>query len=418
MHGVVETRSTQATALSARWALCLTILASVYGFAVYKHHTSALKYLSLLLGLLATAWALWCLRRQGKALLTLPFLTVMAFLGFVLLRVALTPEPWRGLSWGVFNDGCLMSMLAAPLFMLSLERKPLDARYVVLGIALGTFVVLRDQLGHIWGDYLKTHELLGSPTFYRHYGLRELLMVPFLMASTILLPKRWQWITLPGVVLVAVMLAVTGFRGGWLAFGVSALVLAHLLKAWKHAGRMLLLLIPLLLVFIYYKGDYLMFKLESGLTTSYRSTGTWAPAWDMIQFHPWWGFGGWGHKAVNAWLQTLLPQHLNLFVGAGKIWGTQFNDPHNTYLAIWLHTGIIGLLLYLACLFAMVRTSWRVAKTTTEPAIKALAAATCATVLGYFVALGFLETLNLIMLGVMGGLAAALARHQQRQVQA
>lgn len=148
-------------------------------------------------------------------------------------------------------------------------------------------------------------------------------------------------------VVALLMVALTGARGAWLA--AAAVVMLYLLM---YRDRRLMIATSAALavfalgLFSFIPPEIGMNRINQGLDTSLRTTGTWGPALEMVADRPLLGYGYGGE---------VFHQEFNRRVPASPHWSIrQSLGPHNLFLDVAFATGGIGLALLMYVLFSAV----------------------------------------------------------------
>lgn len=152
-----------------------------------------------------------------------------------------------------------------------------------------------------------------------------------------LLPRRW----LLAALLLAAALVLTMSYGGFLAVAVSGVFLVLLLSNKKTRNKILLsgVVIGLLFVAVLTQTKNFDQHFSPDRSSGVARKQIWVTSWAIISQHPIFGIG------LNTFEQAYrleLPKHyfppLEWLVA----------QPHNLYLALWLETGLLGLLSFFA----------------------------------------------------------------------
>lgn len=201
---------------------------------------------------------------------------------------------------------------------------------------LGTFS--RDiHLHRVYADRL----VLGLPCFmYLAFSARSSLV------------RTLAWV-LAGVVMT--MIVLTGARGAWLGAAVALLSILLYLKQWKTllALGAAASAIVLTLATIAPK-EIVTDRINKGLDSSMRATGTWGPAIEMMLDHPLLGYGV-GEQIYHNEFNRRSP---SIRWSYEKSFGA-----HNFFLNFGFATGLIGLLALLSAMlismYALLKYLWR-----------------------------------------------------------
>lgn len=135
----------------------------------------------------------------------------------------------------------------------------------------------------------------------------------------------------------------TSSRGAWLGFLVAIFVYFFYHKK-KISLAIPIVILLCIIIFPHGFGRLVnSFKLESN--TLWERTQLWKGTWNMVKEHPLAGFG------INTF-SNYFPKYK-----PPEYWDLRYT--HNSYLQMWSETGIIGLLAFMAMIFAVLRISLR-----------------------------------------------------------
>lgn len=177
--------------------------------------------------------------------------------------------------------------------------------------------------------------------------------------------SRWWWIA---VVVMAAALILTVSFGGYLAVGVGAFILW-----WRWPNRrakglaMIIAAVAILLgIFVLSKTPYLAEKFTSSdRSSALVRTQIWRTSVEMIKDRPFFGVGPNAFEPIyRATIPKLYWPPLEWLV----------SQPHQLYLALWLETGLLGLIVFFGLMTLWIKRVWRMARTGDEIAVTALAA--------------------------------------------
>jgi len=173
--------------------------------------------------------------------------------------------------------------------------------------------------------------------------------------------SKFIWST---VVIMSVALIFTLSYGGYLAVAAAGLFTWLWLPASRLKNRLLIIALGVLAA-----GTFILTQLpnfKQHFNTADRSSGLvrteiWVTSWALIQQHP---LVGIGPNNFEPAYRDEVPKHywppLEWLVA----------QPHNLYLALWLETGLLGLMTFIAMAVYFFRSVWRRLKT--EPDQRAI----------------------------------------------
>jgi O-antigen ligase len=151
-------------------------------------------------------------------------------------------------------------------------------------------------------------------------------------------------------------LYLTGSRAAWLALALGLLVTAGVARHWRSLAVGLLLIVAASVVYL----TQPMFQLATNAALRFQTGLTHRPLlWEAADRAalkvPLWGYGleatGEAMSKEARYPSDILRSILAPMVGAG--------NPHNFYRELHLETGAIGLALFAAAVFAILRCAWR-----------------------------------------------------------
>jgi O-antigen ligase len=317
--------------------------------------------------------ALWAVRfsiNPKHRLLWIPLCwPVLAFVVYAVIRTLLAD-----VSYLAIQELNRVLIYAAIFFAVvnNLHRQEttqiLGLSLIVLAMGLSIYAVIqfltaRDEVMSIVGEFTKPdgYRKRGSATFISPNNLAGYLelILPLAIAFTItgrFSPLQKIYLGYASLVIFA-GLSVTISRGGWLAGGVSLVILFFLLLRQRDYWRRALVIIVVLVgIFIFF---FLKAELPPNRVERFERAHEvedvrfrlWGPAVEMWREHPWFGVG---------------PNHFNdRFRQYRPADGTLQARPdraHNDYLNTFADWGLVGGLLVLACwviFYFQVFRSWK-----------------------------------------------------------
>lgn len=281
--------------------------------------------------------------------------------------------------------GALKAWLIDPLLfgavLLSTIRSSRQRRIVQSAVTLSGVMVAVAGLAQLvwWRDTLQDGRLSSFFHPVANYAAMYLGPILVLTVGWLLwkqLHKGW-WIA-AGVMSIA--LALTVSFGGYVAVGVGAFM-----YWWRWPNRrtkgvaMMIAAVTLLLgIFILTKTPYLAEKFNtSDRSSSLVRTQIWRTSVEMIKERPLFGVGPNAYEAVyRATIPKLYWPPLEWLVA----------QPHQLYLALWLETGLLGLLVFLVLMTVWFKALW--SKIKLGDATSIISAATMLAILAH----GFADT--------------------------
>jgi O-antigen ligase len=215
--------------------------------------------------------------------------------------------------------------------------------------------------------------------------------------------------------IIAVGLAATQSRGGIIGAAVCAVIA---LAIWRGRRALIVSLIGLAVLAttaFFVANPAAWQRIHAGNASGSGRVDIWKVAWRVMQDHPLVGVGIAQFPQVSPHyvLQPGALEYVNLIVEKHIV-------VHNLYLQLWVETGIIGLLLFLAVVASSLAAGWRAATQFDRQGdveMSSLARASILALIGMLTASFFLSNLEagqlwlLLALGpVLAGLAARQAR--------
>jgi putative inorganic carbon (hco3(-)) transporter len=307
-------------------------------------------------------------------------------------------------------------VLAAYMLVLALVRRE-NARFLVYGIAVAgalsallgiyQFVTRTGPAGFLlFGRFMRAYGTFDQPNpFSGHLGLS----LPFALAWGLTAPRpRWERLAMLGAAgLMALGIAASWSRGGWLALVAAAAVMVVMLSP-----RLALVGVTVMLVASLFAGDVSGTFLVQRLIGMGGDVSTlnvaqveptddnfsvverlahWQAAWYMFAARPWLGVGLGNYEA--AYPQYRLPR-----------WTEALGHAHNYYLNAVAEVGLLGLAAFAILgtrLWLVVAGRWRCASPWVRPLLLGAAGS-----LVYFSVHGLVD--NLLVNGMQALLGLAL----------
>ncbi|MBI2985065.1 MAG: O-antigen ligase family protein [Candidatus Kerfeldbacteria bacterium] len=254
--------------------------------------------------------------------------------------------------------GALKAWLVDPLLfaaLLSFVVRTAGDRRQIIGAAIisGATVALAGLAQLVWfRDTLQEGRLSSFFAPVANYAAMYLGPLTVLAGALLLFRERngvWWWLL--GGMSVALVLT--------LSFGAYLAVACGLLVAWSQLPsgmikrRLLqtgIAAVILGALIISQTKNFSQHFTFTGRSSGLVRTQIWVTSWALIQQHPWFGVGPNNFEAAY---RAELPKHyfppLEWLVA----------QPHNLYLALWLETGLLGLLTFLALVVYHFRIVWR-----------------------------------------------------------
>ncbi len=311
------------------------------------------------------------------------------FLGGSIVSLLLNPYTLTGL-------GMIKSWFGFPfLFALLLWRDTQHLRErdrmliiwygVLCGIALRSFYYLLTgditYDGRLQGDY-------ASPNF-----LAYSLAPAILMSCWYLLYVRTQsWLWFANLSVLALLVSVffaTHSYGAWggvfVALGIFLLLKNNHCTPFKKSLLIGLSVLSVFLAFIYFehgsdKWQALMHQSERSALASRLMI--WQSALKMVSDSPVFGIGIGRFQQVYLSYQAFFPPYLE--------WAVP--EPHNIFLAVYLSTGLVGLLGFLILMSRLIFLLWRQYQKNTNPGVSGIDSVFFLGLSALFLVYGFMDT--------------------------
>lgn len=205
------------------------------------------------------------------------------------------------------------------------------------------------NLFQYFSEWQSSGMLLPNIHLHRPYSDALIFGLPFLIGAGIYFKGR-RVVAAGSLILTIVallMVALTGARGAWLA--AAAIILLYLVIYRDRRltiAAMAALGVIVLGMFTFIPAEIGMNRINQGLDTSLRTTGTWGPALEMIGDRPLLGYG-YGGKVFH--------QEFNRRAPESPHWSIrQSMGPHSLFLDVAFSTGGIGFAILMYVFFAPV----------------------------------------------------------------
>lgn len=260
-----------------------------------------------------------------------------------------------------------------------------------LGMHLRDWVALSSASGRLLPDY----------GLLRDYGYGLVFALPFVFAAHRLVAPAWRPLLMVIAIVAAVLAITTGARGTWLAFAATLAGSAVLFGSRRLAIALAAVGIGAALTFATVDpSNPITANVERGLDTSFRSTGTWAPAVEMIAERPILGHG-FGDFVFHRAYEERRPSRPHWVFDRSP-------GPHSTFLDAAFAGGLVGLALFVALCAAIVRRAWALGR---EGGWRGdFANALLISFVGQYLIYGFVESMSWHPLGIHLGLLLALSQ--------
>ena len=263
-------------------------------------------------------------------------------------------------TWGIIKSWLLLPILFGYVLHLALRNNLLQIAQIVYALILGALIIatgalVYDALGIVTYD----NRLRG---WYLSPNQLAMIVAPALTLTAILLYDKWQkikklkssfaqnyliWTLIGSVVVFSWTLWRTQSLGGILAVvtSLTALFTWHNLRKLHKTHNLRKLFLGLLLALLMLAPIALLPKITETLTNFERSPIAsllmiWRTATDIIHDNPLIGIGAGQFQIHYLNYQQFYPPYLE--------WAVP--EPHNLILAIWLSTGLTGLIGFCAIL--------------------------------------------------------------------
>jgi len=271
-------------------------------------------------------------------------------------------------SLGAFKAWLIDPLLVAGVMLIAIRTK---AQVAIILRALATSGIIVAVAGIIqmffYSETLQDGRLSSFFAPVANYAAMYLGPIIVLTVGGVLwknLGRRW-W---AGVIIMSIALALTVSFGGYLAVGVGLL---FFLWRWPNKKTRLMVfgagvVAATLGLFILAQTPYLAEKFNTtDRSSSLVRTQIWRTSWQMIIEHPFVGIGPNAFESVyRATIPKLYFPPLEWLV----------SQPHQLYLALWLETGLLGLVTFLVFIAWWMKSLWTRIKQADGLAISAVAA--------------------------------------------
>jgi len=234
--------------------------------------------------------------------------------------------------------------LLLPWLVVNHVRDP--QRWHVLMYALvvaGLVLVARNLLQYLQ-EFRAFGKLSSDITLHRNFSANFVFGLPFVLWFAVASRGRWQaivgWSLVP---LVLIMIAGTGARGAWIAAIVVLVVFLVFLRSrrlWLVAAGAAAVAIVLAVTVV--PPELLVNRIQQGMDTSMRTSGTWGPAIEIMSERPWLGYG-FGDEVFS--------QEFNRRVADAEHWTIKRSiGPHNFFLGLGVAAGVPAMIALLGML--------------------------------------------------------------------
>lgn len=319
------------------------------------------------------------------------------------------PDPnmsWRAF-WGYQTIGkgflCAIALLTIPFSQNQIRR--LLAFLLLMLIARNLQMMIYGYQHPVFlggSDYTNPIYLLS----YRSQGDHILVLFPFILAAVFVWRKNIN-AALGLMVFEIALLASTGWRGAWLGFAGSCLLLLVLFRAWRILAGLVLGAISVGVIGLLASTDNIVaLAINRGFGDSHRVELVWRPVIDMIAQSGWQGYG-FGQARYLELIAAYAAAHPDKGIPV-------FGDAHNMVLNFAMAAGWIGALAFIAVLISGILLCLnRLRDKTLLPEQTILLAGTAAAWLGTYGLLGLTDQPhynNLAVLAVLTSVALASSR--------
>jgi len=361
-------------------------------------------------------WLITYRNRKGLSFLRHPLSIVFfIFMGSAILSSAFSLDPRYSLF--ELTKEPLRAFLLFPVFIVFLDthKRLLNVCYA---FALALIVIL---LNGYYSYLIKGLEIFHSRTWllsewYNKYASYLTILIPFLIALFFYTDKkvvRSTAVVIYPLALTALIL--NGTRTAWLAFVIIHLVWLYfekeaLVKRLNVNFYILVLTIIAITVILITRSPYVERKIMASIpqlnTFNYRTIG-WKAAIEASKERP---VLGWGYGKLIFHNDT--PFKNTSFGGRPYIKDEYIrerlylDDPHNTFLMVLFHQGLIGLFAYITLIAWAVYTFWSVVMKE-EGHIRYFMIACLSNLIGNFIVYSFFNPIRFHYLAVIIALGMA-----------
>lgn len=318
------------------------------------------RFLAWSVSILVLLFVLWVLLKNDKfQLYKIPFPLIIAFGVFLLITVlTLIPaiNPYEGITdlfkWFLFF---LFIIIIVQVFTNSRKAFEIIVKavliYSIIAVVIGLYQFFDDAL--LNNDPNAIHEVKGLSGHKNQFSISLFLLLPFVIASWVVLPKSWQMIKIASSGLILIMLAILQTRAVWIAMFISGFVLIIMLlfkyrkkvfssKKIKSFLSIVLLLLLAFVVGAFLFPDLFIYKrLATIINPDYTSNEWRIEMWNAtyhLFLDNWFrGVGG------GNWKIAIYPYYSDYLPSVYRHW----RAAHNDYLEIAAEKGLFGLLSYI-----------------------------------------------------------------------
>lgn len=363
--------------------------------------------------LLFTNFFLWLLtlkNRENIKILTEPIsLLFWGFIATILISVIFSIDPLY--SFTSLREDPLKSVLLFPVLstVLSEEKRFKRLTYVLFGVLIFTISI---GFYSYWAYDLP---IVKPNTPLRHANLNRFaldLNILFPFAFILFLTAKKPQIKIATIITVIAgisALILSTSRGGSIAF-FSLILIWAVYGAKKYNADFKKILIGIIASFIllgtifYNSSPYLKLKitaLNKDIKTLSTRTTIWTPLVYAVSERP---ITGWGY-GPNIFKIDLPFQNTPFKTSPSKI-DPSLRQPHNAFLRVLFHQGIVGLFMYLALLIGAIKAFWKNALERKNFSSYILFACTSILISSYLVH-SIVENTHLLYLSMILGIGVA-----------
>jgi O-antigen ligase len=293
--------------------------------------------------------------------------------------------------------------LVSAVFVACAASRARHARWFLVAVVAGSVLASANQLGAHVTHWRAAASLFPQYEDIRNYGPAHAFFLPAVVAL-FFFARRFREKALLALVaaLEALLLLFAGPRGPWVGVVAAGALSAALTRQWRALTVVVLLLAAAVAVVAALPHSVVKARLEEGLSSSGRITGTWGPAVALIAERPWRGYG-YGQRSFAHAFDAAAPRH-------PKWTERKSLGPHNIYLGAWAAGGPV-LLAAMLWLFAEIAAAlWRVYAQARSRDLRALTLAALASFVSAYVLHGLFEDPQWLGFGVLLGLALGAHR--------
>jgi|Deesub1362A_J573_1020465.scaffolds.fasta_scaffold00173_22 O-antigen ligase len=316
----------------------------------------------------------------------------------------------------------LRAFLLFPVFMAFLD----DQRRLLRVCYALTFALVVILLNGYYSYLIKGLEIFHSRTWllsewYNKYASYLNILWPFMIPLFLYTDRRILRSTVIAIYLLTITaLILNGTRTAWLSF-----ITIHLI--WLYFGReaikrlninlfILVLTIIVITVILTIYSPYVEEKIMTSIpqlnTLNYRTTG-WRAAVEAFRARPLlgWGYGEMIFHRDEPFKETSFKRRPYVEVkDEDSEWRLYLDDPHNTFLMVLFHQGIIGLTAYVVLIGLAVSVLWGAIVRQGEGWKRHFMIACLSSLIGNFIVYAFFNPIRFHYLAVIIALGMAAMR--------